>query len=44
MCSCAMVCSPAHAPMQITFERDVMVSVENEYEVLQLIMGDLRDK
>jgi histone-lysine N-methyltransferase SETD3 len=29
---------------KITFEADVIVSVENEYEVLQLMMGDLRER
>ena len=29
---------------KITFEQDVIVSPENEYEVLQLIMGDLRER
>lgn len=28
---------------KITFEDDVIVSPENEYEVLQLVMGDLRE-
>lgn len=29
---------------QINFERDDIVTPENEYEILQLMMGDLRDK
>lgn len=29
---------------KITFDQDVIVSPENEYEVLQLIMSDLRDR
>jgi histone-lysine N-methyltransferase SETD3 len=28
----------------VTFEGDAIVSVENEYEVLQLLMGDLRER
>ena len=28
----------------VTFDSDVVVSVENEYEVLQLLMGDLRER
>ena len=31
-------------PVQVTFDQDVIISVENEYEVLQLLMGDLRDR
>lgn len=34
-------CSPAP---QINFEQDTIVSQENEYEILQLMMGDLRDR
>ena len=30
--------------LQIDFEQDNIVSQENEYEILQLMMGDLRDK
>ena len=30
--------------VQINFERDDIVSQENEYEILQLMMGDLRDR
>ncbi len=28
----------------MSFEGDVMITVENEYEVLQLMMGDLRER
>lgn len=47
-CSCQPLltkCRPAqHLPPQIDFERDDIVTVENEYEILQLLMGDLREK
>jgi len=29
---------------KVTFEHDVIISPENEYEILQLLMGDLREK
>ncbi len=29
--------------MQVSFDRDVIISPANEYEVLQLLMGDCRD-
>lgn len=30
--------------LQINFEQDVVISPENEYEILQLLMSDLRDR
>lgn len=30
-------------PHQVTFEQDVIVSQMNEYEVLQLLMGECRE-
>lgn len=29
---------------QIDFEQDTIISQENEYEILQIMMGDLRDR
>ena len=29
--------------VQVSFDRDVIISPSNEYEVLQLLMGDCRD-
>jgi hypothetical protein len=30
--------------MQVSFDRDVVISQNNEYEILQLMMGDCRDR
>ena len=30
--------------VQVTFEQDVVLSQANEYEVLQLLLGDMRDR
>ena len=30
--------------VQVTFEQDVVLSQANEYEVLQLLLADMRDR
>jgi len=30
--------------MQVNFEKDIMLSDLNEYEILQILMGDCRDR
>lgn len=35
---------PAPPTPQIDFEQDTIISQENEYEILQIMMGDLRDR
>ena len=41
--SSTLLTTPPPAP-QINFVQDTIVSQENEYEILQLMMGDLRDR
>ena len=46
---CAAAADPGPPPpaapwVQINFEQDTIISPENEYEILQLLMGDLRDR
>ena len=33
-----------HHSSQVDFQRDAVITPENEYEILQLMMGDLRDR
>ena len=32
------------APMQVNFEEDRVITPANEYEVLQLLLADMRDR
>ena len=39
-----MAFSITHCVLQVNFEQDNIVSQANEYEVLQLLMADMRDR
>lgn len=41
--SMLMCCGVAACGLQVNFEQDAVISQMNEYEVLQLLMGDCRE-
>ena len=44
VCVCVKYVMLSVLPLQVTFEQDVVITQMNEYEVLQLLMGECRER